>query len=1393
MKASNATLLAILLALTTCASFSTAKTDKRQLKDVQLKIPQQIPARRLCTDDADDCVETCPIDYDIDPKKRYCRYKRASCPPNYIRRQGSCVLADVQCPPGSVRQGNRCVVKSFECPSGYLLEGTNCVNSKYCPNGFHWENGFCYQQQRQRENLQMCPHGYEVRNGICIQICVNCDAACAECEEEVAPLSCPSGFNSYRGKCLKILQGRAEVVLRNITYKVPVECDDEEIYSDGSCISYKYDPIRCSSGHFYNGKCVEVAKCSRGSLQKDCECVVEHSVPATCRQGQSRPVGCVTGKAQCRKPAQLINEACVRKVDTHKAFCSRGNPSGDVFCEVGTPQCPSGFTLEGSYCKKNHSYSLSCGRQQLENGWCTSDASCDYGYKLYNNSGCIKESNVPESLCPQSTTYDGEHCVSNVALCSQGLVYESQYGMCIRCAEKSVVCDETAGFRLREGVCVRYEPLCPADYRWETNHCVRDFYQECTKGHLYENYCIDSHLRCPDGYELKDNVCIKEELPGCPEGSMFQNGFCTTNLECPEGYNFGPNSCIQETRTPLNSTSKPSCPADYHYENGICIRTIWRNATIENRTPECTNGYRMEQGRCTKDYYGVQVCPPKTIHMNEENSCFCKVDLICPPRYERIGDECIFRSSGYYSPYLNFLNPCYGMQCGLQYCLSQCFSPPCPFQLCSFGAHQQLNPMYIGNIQQTPDQCGIGGEACIEEELSRETIVRLICPPGYNRENGTCVAYYERICQSGYKMKTGRCVRTDQVKALCPLGFAQLNETCVRIQCDFGYAREGTSCKKIEYRSTIPCPKNYVLLEGFCILRSECSGGSIEAGSCVRRQYAPSSCPLNFLIHNNTCIAQGFCTVRDMFLTDHVCRSRASLQLVCPAGTKRVRNLCIYPEVPKCKQASIMPTNCTGRIERGDLCAYIETPSCNRGYILKEGKCILCSAEKPYCPPDMVIVDGKCVKYRVSCKNGMYLNKQGHCTSIDTKQAACQQGKLCSGKCIHELPSCKSDYMIDGDVCMTNEVTIATCSNGMLRDGRCVEMIQCKEHGYTLTNGWCIRDESNEPTCSSKTTRVRDQCVNGVPKCPENHFNANGHCYASQVQPAECAGGGKCLDNFCHITYPSCNSLFEFDGSVCKTPQLSGPKCPVGTVSDPNDRSYCLYSSEHADFLCASEYYYKNGICQKRQYGDASCPSGYRRKGDLCVRRSCNSASLTNYCLTIGSTQTSFRPPEPQPHFVAQDSTSHMNPTNHANSPQGEKCCHIYSPRICQKDEISQEWTCYHTEHERCGAFCTEPDQRIYLQTSRSYNLDGKLILFPAAVIADEEDEGDDDYIDEPYSDCDGCSDLSYDCSSYCYTFDCYKDEGGCTYMNQEDFCRKYPGAGCSAKDGCHDRRVCQP
>lgn len=1385
MKAANAYKLAVLLALITCFSCSCAKTDKRQLKDVQLKIPQHIPARRLCTN-ADECVETCPIDYDLDPKKQLCRYKRASCPPNYVRRHGNCILLEVQCPPGSVRQGNRCEVKSLGCPSGYVLEGTNCVNSKFCPNGFHWENGFCYQQQRS----QLCPHGYESRNGICIQICVNCDAACAECEEETVALACPSGFNSYRGKCLKILQGRANVVLRNITYKVPVECENEEVYSDGSCVSWSYDKTHCTSGHFYNGKCVEVAKCSRGLLQNDCECVVEDNVPATCRQGQPRPIGCVTGKAQCRKPAQLINEACVRKIDTHKAFCARGNPFGDVFCDVGQPQCPSGFTREGSYCRKTHSYPLSCdGRYQLENGWCTSEASCGNGYKLYNSSGCVKEINVPENLCPHSTTFDGEHCVNNVALCSQGHVYDSRYGFCVRCVEKSVVCDEASGFQLRDGVCVRYEPLCPADYRWEINHCVREFYRECSKGHLYENYCIDSHLRCPDGYELEDNVCIKEELPACPEGSTFHNGFCTANLECPEGFTSAPNCCVQETRTALNTSMKASCPADFNYVNGICLRTIWRNATIENRVPDCTKGYRMVQGKCTKDYYGILVCPPKTIHMNRENNCFCKVDLVCPAGYERIGDECIFRSLGYFSPYLNFLNPCYGIQCSLQYCLSQCFSPPCPFQLCSFGSHQQLNPMYIGNFPQATDQCGVGGESCTTDEQQREKIVSLICPPGYNHENGTCITYYARICQSGYKLKAGRCVKTDQVKALCPMGFAQMNETCVRIQCDVGYTREGNICKKVEYRSTIPCPKNYVLLGGWCIQRSECNGGSIEGETCVRRKYAPYTCPPNTLIHNNTCITQGSCTVRDMFLTDFVCRSRVSLQLDCPAGTKRVKNLCIYPEPPRCKHAEIQSTNCTGRIDRGDLCAYTQTPSCNRGYILKDEKCVLCSAEKPFCPTDMVISGGKCVKLRVPCKSGMYLNKQGICASIEYKKANCQQDNLCSGKCIHELPSCKSECIIDDSVCLTNEVTIATCSNGVLRNGKCVEMIQCNEPGYTLANGWCIRDECSEPFCSSKTTRVRDQCVNGVPKCPENHFFVDGQCCSSHVQPADCSGGGKCLDNFCHITYPSCSPPFDFDGSVCKSFALRGPKCPPGTVPDPNDRSYCLYSSEHADFFCASEYFYKNGICQKRQYNEASCTSGFRRKGDLCVRKSCNSASLTSYCLTIGSAQSAYIPVEPHANFIP-DTNRFSNVTN---VPQDENCCQIYSPRICQQDEGNQEWNCFHTEHHRCGAFCRQQGQQIYLRPSRSYNLNERLILLPPEPSSDhyDEEDEDDEYVDDTDPDCDGCSDLSYDCSSYCYTFDCHKD--GCTFLSQEEFCRNYPGAGCTAKDGCYERRVCQP
>lgn len=1398
--------LLTLLILHLCIRETLSARTNKQLKDHQLTKPFKIRARRYCT--GADCIKTCPLDYELDSEKQVCRYQRSVCPPNYVQRHGSCVLSEIQCPPGSVRQGNRCVVKTMECPSGYIMEGNNCINSRYCPEDYHWENGFCYRQQRQ----QMCPNGYDNRNGICVQICVNCDAACSECDEETVPLKCPAGYNMQRGKCLKIMQGRADIVLRNVTYRVPVECENDGIYNNGLCMLRKFESPRCESGSFYSGTCVEVARCAQGVFSSDCECRSESSTPGVCRQGQSIAAGCVVAKSQCRKPAQLLGSLCVGRLDSHRAFCPSGSPYDQIYCTSNSPRCPSGFVLEGSFCVRNMSYPVDCGRYQWYDGWCSSIATCESGYKLQQNGDCVREMRMQKEVCPSGTTFDGEHCISNAPLCEPDHEYDERFGICVKCTEQAAVCDGAAGYQLSNGTCVRYTPLCSSGYIWKDNHCVSKSlsYVQCESGYVVDNYCVHSHLNCPDNQELLDDVCVHQEVPSCPEGSVYQNGLCVTSKQCPDGYIVGQHSCIEETKTSLNNSLKPECRYGFHYEKGNCIKTIHVDVVTESRPLQCAIGYSLRNGKCVKEYRGLLVCPPKTIHMNHENKCFCKVDLVCPNGYERMGDECMFRSASYYSPYLNFLNPCYGIQCSLQYCLSQCFTPPCPVQPCSYGV-QHVASMYSGSNNQNSDICGIG-ENCITHE-SLETIVGLTCPPGYQKENNTCIAYYNRICQSGYKLTDGVCLKIEESNIVCPLGFTLSNGTCTRLRCDVGYTQDGTVCKKVEYHTPLPCPKNYIYIDGICLHRSDCLGGSVEGDHCVRRRHENFRCPTKFTQLNDSCVQMATCSSKDMFFTENACRSSEQIQLRCPPETKRVKNMCVYDKGTMFEKITLLPSQCNGRvIEQSQLCAYIETPSCGKGYVLKNGRCITCSSKTPNCPADMIIINRKCIKYHKPCRDGLYLDKDGQCVAVNIRSATCSQGKLAFNRCIHGFPSCKSGYTLEGNRCVYKEAILAKCNEGILLGGTCISLRSCNSSNFVMSNGWCIRDEYFEPTCNSRTARKHDKCIGGFPKCPENHYQINGQCYSHQVHPAECSNNVQCLENFCPVTYPSCSASFNFDGSVCSKIVSQAPNCPVGTTPVSNDRDYCQYSTEQADFYCPDEYNYKNGICQKRQYIEASCPTGFRRKMDSCVRRTCSSAALTIYCGTQGTSPPLLGTPQHVPHFPAP------RPFNTTTSTVSvdEVCCLIYSPRICRFDEGTDEWDCFHTENRRCGSFCTHQGQRLYLRSSESYYFNNVLMLVPPEHVTDtrfEDMDENDDYVDDTtpsmhnsvdlnansisiissshLSGCDGCTDRSYDCDNYCYTYDCQKAGNHCEFRDQREFCSANPGPGCTAKDGCYSQDFC--
>lgn len=60
----------------------------------------------------------------------------------------------------------------------------------------------------------------------------------------------------------------------------------------------------------------------------------------------------------------------------------------------------------------------------------------------------------------------------------------------------------------------------------------------------------------------------------------------------------------------------------------------------------------------------------------------------------------------------------------------------------------------------------------------------------------------------------------------------------------------------------------------------------------------------------------------------------------------------------------------------------------------------------------------------------------------------------------------------------------------------------------------------------------------------------------------------------------------------------------------------------------------------------------------------------------------------------------------------GQPCCTIMSPRICQRSSSQSggRWQCYHHEHRRCGDFCTKPT--IYMRP-KQFSFNEPLLIMP--------------------------------------------------------------------------------
>nr|XP_040238907.2 zonadhesin-like [Anopheles coluzzii] len=1384
-------LLLFAVILPNCRSLATDETaakkpPKRTVKKMILLdhtpvLPHKVRLLEDCSRGAStNCTRTCPDSYTVDARQQYCRPKRQDgiCPPGYVQRAGvggaaGCVLEQIHCPPGSKREGNRCVVRSYSCPPGYVQRGQSCVRDNICQPGYRWESGLCFPASARI----FCPPGFTEQHpggGNCAPAACS---DCCDCREEVVATICPSGYSTQWGRCVRHQQASPDLRIHSVTYRLPVECAVGQTFNGGQCetVTTVGRPV-CRSGHFYNGSCVEVAKCVRGTLNGVCSCEQEQHVASACAAGKVLDGVCVISRAHCKPPAKLRNGVCVRETRTRPHCPEGGVPYQREYCALEAPRCARGFTLdEHGLCRRGtHACTFECGLYQRLNRWCGLPANCPEGYTLSEAGHCLREKIRPAYSCPEGTVERGDRCVSVSPLCRSNYRYDPGVDLCTRCDERAMAC---ARGNLTGGQCVWSEPACPAGHEWKDSVCVRNDTRRysCRKGYEHGEQCVHGELTCPTGgYELQGEVCTVREDVHCPEGSYAVEGRCTIAKECPEGFLAGADACVREVRRLANAT-EPTCPAGYAYEGDVCIRRTVVEASVSRKDAVCPDGYeRGREERCVRLVRTFPVCPPRTIYTDRSDRCYCEVDLMCPTGYERTGTDCTYRAAGYTS-LVNFLNPCYGAFCGGggAYCITQCSFPPCPFEPCAAGG-------LTATFGPRATRCLTPGAG--DNDCPPQTIIGLVCPPGYERVNSSCLAYYDKVCPAGYELDGEECTQAVHVAPICPSGYRpalNAGSTCIQTSCPNGYKLTGTglTCEKRELRSPKSCPPGWDFFQGACHRRTLCRNGTIEGAYCVEREFTRPTCPEGYIQRGEDCTTQGTCRTIGATLIDGMC-VRIEEPAPCPEGTYRHGRHCVYPDAPECEDVQHVATQCTSEIDSRGYCWQRTAPTCPQGYRLRDDRCIACQSEKPNCPAHLAIRQEMCTAERVACPAGHFL-RDGYCVTVDVTRPRCPAGDftLCNGFCI--VP-----YVHE---CKAAEYGLATCSRGFLQHGKCVEHARCADAHHTLVGGECQLRTFVDASCHGKGTRVGELCIGGTPKCPPSYALTGGQCYSCQVENAQCATvGASCAESFCQLEPPRCSSSGAmFDGRSCRQLVTSKPVCPTGTSPDRYEPRFCQLKSERAVYNCPAEHHYQNGVCLKKLYKTPSCPADYKLRNGACVKRICSRMSSGSACgdvggplaLTTGPTVSCAQCLNETAGTMGGGSWSSTAPTQNGV----DLCCMVYSPRICRDGG-----ECRHEQERLCGSFCLTEDDRIYLTVSRTVRVGNRLYVAPAHRSGasdyndeDDEDEGDDEDHDEGFgTDCAQCEIGPANCAKHCNTYDCEEqDEEECNFKEANTFCAQYRGA----------------
>lgn len=273
--------------------------------------------------------------------------------------------------------------------------------------------------------------------------------------------------------------------------------------------------------------------------------------------------------------------------------------------------------------------------------------------------------------------------------------------------------------------------------------------QQCPEGYNYcpiSNQCTPQQTYssdCPSGYrhDLQTHRCIRiggvVNQKSCPFGYSFIGGSCV--LSCPFGYVL---DGLRNTCHRSRITHSSNCPAGEGWNGQRCLpKTV---------ALSCPDGYKMENGKCTKTHYGSMVCPENhIINPNDPTQCTSKQTFIpdCPAGFLFINNQC-------------------------QKSTQNAKTCP-PGYLIQNGACTRTEIVQKLNC---PENFYLENNLCVSKSAATEE-----CPFGTSKIGDTCVKRSQGVfkCEFGYILHNNECVKYEKSVLHCSAPYKLVNGQCV--------------------------------------------------------------------------------------------------------------------------------------------------------------------------------------------------------------------------------------------------------------------------------------------------------------------------------------------------------------------------------------------------------------------------------------------------------------------------------------------------------------------------------------------------------------------------------------------------------------------------------------